>query len=197
MDVPSPDAGVIEKLHVKKGARVSAGAADRDAAATMRRYGRSAAPPPAGSVREPQPAAAGRRRPSARGEPAPAAGVAAASRATSTPHSVPAPSRRRAPRCAGGRRPRLPPINEVGFARAHASPSVRKFARELGADLARVQGSGQKGRITAEDVKAFVKSCWRGRDRRGSGGGGAAGGGAADGVACRTSRSSGPSRSSR
>ena len=39
----------------------------------------------------------------------------------------------------------------------HASPSVRKFARELGADLTRVAGSGPKGRITKEDVQAWVK----------------------------------------
>jgi pyruvate dehydrogenase E2 component (dihydrolipoamide acetyltransferase) len=43
------------------------------------------------------------------------------------------------------------------FSRAHAGPSVRRFARELGVDLARVTGSGIKGRITHEDVKAFVK----------------------------------------
>jgi pyruvate dehydrogenase E2 component (dihydrolipoamide acetyltransferase) len=41
---------------------------------------------------------------------------------------------------------------------AHASPSVRRFARELGVDLGRVKGTGQKARITEEDVKAFVKS---------------------------------------
>ncbi|HVW69711.1 MAG TPA: 2-oxo acid dehydrogenase subunit E2 [Steroidobacteraceae bacterium] len=52
----------------------------------------------------------------------------------------------------------LPPINEPGFSRAHASPSVRKFARELGVDLTRVKGSGFKGRITQDDVKGFVKS---------------------------------------
>jgi pyruvate dehydrogenase E2 component (dihydrolipoamide acetyltransferase) len=51
----------------------------------------------------------------------------------------------------------LPPINEPGFSRAHAGPSVRKFARELGVDLTRVKGSGFKGRITHDDVKAFVK----------------------------------------
>jgi pyruvate dehydrogenase E2 component (dihydrolipoamide acetyltransferase) len=44
----------------------------------------------------------------------------------------------------------------------HASPSVRKFARELGVDLARVQGSGPKGRIVVEDVQAFVKGVMRG-----------------------------------
>jgi pyruvate dehydrogenase E2 component (dihydrolipoamide acetyltransferase) len=52
----------------------------------------------------------------------------------------------------------LPAINEAGFSRAHASPSVRKLARELGVDLAQVKGSGQKQRIVHDDVKAFVKA---------------------------------------
>jgi len=52
----------------------------------------------------------------------------------------------------------LPPINEPGFSRAHAGPSVRKFARELGVDLTQVKGDGFKGRVTHEDVKAFVKN---------------------------------------
>ena len=45
----------------------------------------------------------------------------------------------------------------------HASPSIRKFARELGVDLARVQGSGPKGRIQMEDVQAYVKGALTGR----------------------------------
>lgn len=45
----------------------------------------------------------------------------------------------------------------------HASPSIRKFARELGVDLTRVQGRGPKGRIQAEDVQAFVKGVMAGR----------------------------------
>ena len=45
---------------------------------------------------------------------------------------------------------------------AHASPSVRKFARELGVDINRVAGSGPKGRILHEDVQAFVKGVMRG-----------------------------------
>src|SRR4029453_2913396 len=48
-------------------------------------------------------------------------------------------------------------INEAGFATAHASPSVRKFARELGVDLGSVKGTGLKSRITPDDVKAWVK----------------------------------------
>ena len=48
-------------------------------------------------------------------------------------------------------------INEEKFAKAYASPSIRKFARELGVDLGQVDGSGRKGRITKDDVKNFVK----------------------------------------
>jgi len=45
----------------------------------------------------------------------------------------------------------------------HASPSVRKFARELGVPLAEVQGTGEKGRITADDVQAFTKAVMAGQ----------------------------------
>ena len=62
----------------------------------------------------------------------------------------------------------LQPINESGFGKAHAGPSVRKFARELGVDLSRVKGSGRKERITHDDVKAFVKAVMQGG---GTGGG--------------------------
>jgi pyruvate dehydrogenase E2 component (dihydrolipoamide acetyltransferase) len=51
----------------------------------------------------------------------------------------------------------LPAIDETSFSTAHASPSVRKFARELGVNLGSVKGSGDKGRILLDDVKAFVK----------------------------------------
>ncbi len=49
------------------------------------------------------------------------------------------------------------PVNEEGFRKAHAGPSVRKLARELGVDLSLVTGSGRKGRIVDTDVKGFVK----------------------------------------
>ena len=48
-------------------------------------------------------------------------------------------------------------INEVSFTKAYASPSLRRFARELGADLGQVKGSGRKNRILKEDIKAFIK----------------------------------------
>jgi pyruvate dehydrogenase E2 component (dihydrolipoamide acetyltransferase) len=53
-------------------------------------------------------------------------------------------------------------IDEAAFKLAHASPSVRKFARELGVDLARVKGSGPKARILQEDVQSFVKQVMSG-----------------------------------
>jgi pyruvate dehydrogenase E2 component (dihydrolipoamide acetyltransferase) len=54
---------------------------------------------------------------------------------------------------------------EEGGMKPHASPSVRKFARELGVDLALVRGSGPKGRITVEDVRGFVKGVMAGGAR--------------------------------
>jgi pyruvate dehydrogenase E2 component (dihydrolipoamide acetyltransferase) len=48
-------------------------------------------------------------------------------------------------------------VDAAAFSKAHASPSIRKFARELGANLGAVVGTGPKGRITIEDVKAHVK----------------------------------------
>lgn len=57
----------------------------------------------------------------------------------------------------------LPTIDEAGFSRAHASPSVRKLARELGVNLIQVKGSGLKQRILQADVKGFVKAILSGQ----------------------------------
>jgi len=65
----------------------------------------------------------------------------------------------------------LPAINETTFAKAHASPSVRRFARELGVDLGQVRGSGQKGRVSHDDVKAWVKQTLAAAATRGAAGG--------------------------
>ncbi|HSH91743.1 MAG TPA: dihydrolipoyllysine-residue acetyltransferase [Ramlibacter sp.] len=59
----------------------------------------------------------------------------------------------------------------------HASPSVRKFARELGVPLEEVKGTGPKNRITQEDVQAFTRSVMRGEATTKAGGGKPAGGG--------------------
>jgi pyruvate dehydrogenase E2 component (dihydrolipoamide acetyltransferase) len=79
-----------------------------------------------------------------------------ASTAASAPAPAPAKAAAHAAapvRQSGG----LPPVSEAGFSKAHAGPSVRKLARELGVDLGRVKGSGQRSRITHDDVKAWVK----------------------------------------
>jgi len=93
-------------------------------------------------------------------------GAASAATPSPAPASAPAPVAPKGAPTGAPPPPRpsgaLPPINETTFAVAHASPSVRKFARELGVDLGRVKGSGQKGRVVIEDVKAFVKSVMTG-----------------------------------
>jgi len=81
----------------------------------------------------------------------PSAEGAAASTQTSASAAAPGPA---ASSAAPGAAIAAPPTS---FGEAHASPSVRKLARELGVDLGRVRGSGHKGRVTADDVKAFVK----------------------------------------
>ena len=72
-----------------------------------------------------------------------------------TPLAAPAPASAPPPAAKGKL---LPTIDESGFSKAHASPSVRKLARELGVDLVSVKGSGAKSRILHDDVKAFVKA---------------------------------------
>jgi pyruvate dehydrogenase E2 component (dihydrolipoamide acetyltransferase) len=80
---------------------------------------------------------------------APAAPQAAAA-ATPAPISKPAP-------VAAPAAPAPVPAADSGNGSAHASPSIRRFARELGVNLAQVKGSGEKGRVTKDDVQNFVK----------------------------------------
>jgi pyruvate dehydrogenase E2 component (dihydrolipoamide acetyltransferase) len=159
MDVPSTASGVIEKVHVAKGGTVSTG----DLIATVRAGGAAAAAsPPAQAPASAKPATPPAPTPAPTAPAPAAAGPAAAAPAAATPPPAPA--------AAGGKlvpfaqlgtptsyRSDLAAIDEPGFSRAHASPSVRQFARELGVDLASVKGTGFKSRITHEDVKAFVK----------------------------------------
>jgi pyruvate dehydrogenase E2 component (dihydrolipoamide acetyltransferase) len=95
---------------------------------------------------------------------APASAPAQAPRAapSAAPSAKPAPARAAAP--ARGSVSSAP----TSFGEAHASPSVRKLARELGVELGRVRGSGAKGRVTADDVKAFVKEVMLGGGRAAS-----------------------------
>ena len=141
MDVPSSAAGVIESLHIAVGGKVNSG----DLVATLQVAAGAAAAP----AKPAAPAAA-----------PPAAPVAAPPPAVAAPAPV-APPAALAQAIPGARRD-LAPISEAGFSRAHAGPSVRRLARELGVDLAQVVGSGPKARITHEDVKAWVKRVLQG-----------------------------------
>ena len=138
MDVPSPFDGRVVSLKVGVGDRVNEG----DVIAELEGEA-PAAPEPDG--------------------PAPAAGGATAAPASSqaavpsTPQTTAAPSAPAAAQQLPSAPGALPPIDEEGFSTAHASPAVRKFARELGVNLAAVTGSGAKGRIRKADVKAWVK----------------------------------------
>ncbi|MGA0026858.1 MAG: 2-oxo acid dehydrogenase subunit E2 [Steroidobacteraceae bacterium] len=140
MDVPSSAAGRVVEVLVSRGSRVAKG----DPLVAVEGTAQPAVVSP---VKAPPPKPA----PTPETPPAPAA---------------PPPSRptARVETPSGT----LPPIEEAGFARAYASPSIRRLARELGVDLGRLRGSGAKGRITVEDVKAYVKSVMEGRVSMGS-----------------------------
>ncbi|SPA00538.1 pyruvate dehydrogenase, dihydrolipoyltransacetylase component E2 [Cupriavidus taiwanensis] len=92
--------------------------------------------------------------------PAPAAAAAAAPAAASVPAPAPAPVVAPAPAAAPAA---APAVAGVSGKAAHASPSVRKFARELGVDVSRVAGTGPKGRITQQDVQHYVKGVMTGQ----------------------------------
>ncbi|MBK9244990.1 MAG: dihydrolipoyllysine-residue acetyltransferase [Burkholderiales bacterium] len=136
MEIPSSHAGRVVEMKVKLGDKVSEGSVvlllDADGAAA------AAAPAAA---------------PAAAAAPAPAPPAAAAI----APAPVASPATPRSTDFATEMAERPVVAVEDSGVKPHASPSVRKFARELGVDLALVRGSGPKGRVTVEDVRGFVK----------------------------------------
>jgi pyruvate dehydrogenase E2 component (dihydrolipoamide acetyltransferase) len=132
MEVPAPFSGVVKDMKVKVGDKVSEGVL----ILTLEAQDGTA----------PQPSA----------KPA----SASAAPVSATVLSVPAAPQFQPVRPAtasAGVAVALAVVDEAGFARTHASPGVRRFARELGVDLTNVKGSGPKGRILKEDVQAYVK----------------------------------------
>ena len=108
--------------------------------------------------------------------------AAAAPATAEAPKADPAPAAAPAPAPAAPAAPATAaygsaPVNEAGFAKAHAGPSARKLARELGVDLSLVKGSGNKGRITKDDIKAFVKAAMQGGAGKPAAAGASLGGG--------------------
>jgi len=133
MEIPSPGAGVVQAIKVKVGDKVSQGT-------LLLTMDAAAAGAPAPG------------RPAAPAAPAPAPAPAAVAAASSPVDVPPVAVGRPVPR--EGR--------EEVVTKAHASPSVRKFARELGVDLAKVRGTGPKGRVLHADVQGFVKGVMTG-----------------------------------
>ncbi|MFA7241559.1 MAG: dihydrolipoyllysine-residue acetyltransferase [Sulfuricellaceae bacterium] len=131
MDIPAPWAGRVKTMRVKVGDKVSEGSV----ILTLEADENAAAPVPLAAM-PPAP-------------PAPSVGWGdAGTPASAAQPSIPAGVRELTPAYA----------SDATVAKVHASPSVRAFARELGANLAQVQGSGPKRRILKEDVQAYIKS---------------------------------------
>lgn len=128
MEVPTEIAGKVDRVAIRVGDKVKQG----DLVATIS-GGAAAASATAPAAEAPQAAPAA---PVEAPKPAPA------------PAPTPAVS---APAAANAK------IDEAAFATAHASPSMRKFAREMNVDLGKVQGTGPRGRILESDIKAYVK----------------------------------------
>ncbi|KAA5924625.1 dihydrolipoyllysine-residue acetyltransferase [Achromobacter xylosoxidans] len=149
MEIPASQGGVVKEVKVKVGDKVAKG---------------SVVVVVEGSA----PAAAA---PAAKAEAAPARSEAPAAKAEApAAPATPAAGSRPAPAAA------LEDANLKPGQLPHASPSVRKFARELGVNLSKVKGTGPKDRITADDVRGFVKQAL-------AAGPVAAAGGSADGAA--------------
>ena len=132
MEIPSPAAGVVRELKVKVGDKVAKGSLilllEESVVAPQSQPPVAAVVPPAAAVF-----------PVAVTPPAAVAPIPAPVMAKPDPV------------------PFVPDTRAAAF-KTHASPSVRKFARELGVDLTRVKGTGPKGRIQQVDVQAFVKT---------------------------------------
>lgn len=143
MEIPSPAAGVLKELKVKIGDTVNIG----DLVAIMEGTApASSAPIPPGTPTLDRPAA--------QSEPD-----------TPTPRHLPVEEAKPlsdggAPAAAPAAPPHAPGAPALGL--PHASPSVRKFARELGVPLDEVKGSGPKGRITQDDIQNFTKQVMSG-----------------------------------
>jgi pyruvate dehydrogenase E2 component (dihydrolipoamide acetyltransferase) len=136
MEIPSPAAGIVQSLLVRIGDKVSQGSP----ILMLEAADAAAAVTPAAPPAAPPPAA-----------PPPAAATASP---PSTAYAVDMVAR-----------PQGAEAGTAAGAKPHASPSVRKFARELGVDLTQVGGSGPKGRITHDDVREYVKRALAGGTR--------------------------------
>ena len=145
MEIPSSGAGVLKDLKVKLGDKINIG----DLLAVLEGATISSAPLPGDKSLAPPPLGEG--------------GVGALPVPAAAPAPAPMPPPQPSPGRGGSNaeaahQPTTAPTGQL----PHASPSVRKFARELGVPLAEVKGAGPKGRITLDDVQSFTKSVMAG-----------------------------------
>ncbi|MGQ0594652.1 MAG: 2-oxo acid dehydrogenase subunit E2 [Gammaproteobacteria bacterium] len=160
MEVPSPYAGTVQSIQVQVGDRISEGAVIL--ALAERSAGGASAEKTAGGAQPAPVADSAAREGTAKTSP-----TAAPTMAKPSPAEPPAPT---AALPGDPAEPRPPPalprsaevVRGSRSARAHASPSVRRFARELGVDLGLVTGSGPKGRLLKDDVTAFTRKALSG-----------------------------------
>jgi pyruvate dehydrogenase E2 component (dihydrolipoamide acetyltransferase) len=145
MEIPSSHAGVVTELMVKLGDKVKQGSLIVKLDATEVAGAAPASPSAQPAVAPPAPAAA------APAVPVVSVPVASAAVAVASVAPVTAPAHQ-------------PTVAPTG-ALPHASPSVRKFARELGVPLNEVKGSGPKGRIGLEDIQSFSRAVMAGETR--------------------------------
>jgi pyruvate dehydrogenase E2 component (dihydrolipoamide acetyltransferase) len=141
MEIPAPVAGVVKEVLLKLGDRVSEGSV------VLLLETADAAPQPVAAAPASAPASSASASPAPVAAPAPApapAAPAVAAPQVQAPVTAPQPA--------------AAVQDHEGFLKAHASPAIRHFARELGVDLTKVKGSGPKGRVLREDVQGFVKS---------------------------------------
>ena len=159
MDVPSSHSGVVKEVKVKVGDSISEGSVVlllEGSEAPINIAANTPAP-----TQAPTPVKTQAPAPTPTPTPTPVA-----------PTSIVAPVPTQVPSTA----PVSTPSAELGQSGSHASPSVRKFARELGVTIASVKGTGPKGRITQDDVQAFVKSVMSGASAPAATSGGSLGG---------------------
>ncbi|MCK5724416.1 MAG: dihydrolipoyllysine-residue acetyltransferase, partial [Gammaproteobacteria bacterium] len=154
MEIPSSHSGTVKEVKVKVGDTISQGGL----VVVLESSG-------AAAVKEEEPKLASAPTPAAEAvvEDAAAAEPVAVAEA---PKSAPAP----APKVEHKSSPTAN-INPERFKSAHASPALRKFARELGVDLTEVSGTGRNSRILKEDVKSFVKQVMKTGGRSNGAGG--------------------------
>jgi pyruvate dehydrogenase E2 component (dihydrolipoamide acetyltransferase) len=179
MEVPSPSSGTVKELKVKVGDKVSQGSlvlvleptGAPARAAPAAKAEAAPAPAPAASKEQPaQRAPESRAEASASSAPVDEAGSGNAASSQNEPAAFGKAASSQVDEAAAGKgassqvdeaafgKAASSEVDEAAFGKAHASPSVRRLAREFGVDLSRVTGSGPKARIVKEDVQAFVKA---------------------------------------